>query len=212
MGYWEAGFEVVGVDINPQPRYPFELVRSDVRSLPDDFLGGFDVIHASPPCQRYSVATAALRASGREYPDLVAPVRERLQQWGGSYVIENVPGAPLENPVQLCGSAFGLRVRRHRLFESNVFLSGPPACDHGWQRPRYRRMATTKKRAETAGLSGVVGVYKHTDYKGEGRLREIAMGIDWMTQDELAEAIPPAYTRWIGRKLMDAPSLLLRVG
>lgn len=200
MGYHRAGFEVVGVDIEGHPDYPFELIEADAMAVlvDPDFLDTFDAIHASPPCPRYSTATPA---SAREnHPDLVPPVRDALVAWGGPYVIENVPGAPLRNPLRLCGSTFGLRVRRHRLFESNVMLTGAE-CLH-------------------AGQGEIVGVYgAHPDRPGgwlrpDGSSRGVkatsvldaqdAMGIDWMTTwADLADAIPPAYTEFIGRQLVE---------
>jgi DNA (cytosine-5)-methyltransferase 1 len=168
MGYHRAGFEVVGVDINPQPHYPFEFHQADAMTYP---LDGFDAIHASPPCQAYSVATAV------HVP----------------FVIENVPGAPLRGTLLLCGSMFGLEVRRHRIFEGTVPMMSPLGCNH---------------------LGAAVPVYGHTG-AGANRGRERdrgrsngvadwrrAMGIDWMTVNELAESIPPAYTEWIGSHLM----------
>lgn len=188
MGYHRAGFRVVGVDIEPQPRYPFEFHQHDAMTFP---LDGFDVIHASPPCQRYSAINRGMKTS-HKYPDLVSAVRRRLE--GRMYVIENVVGAPLMQPITLCGSHFGLSsgnmwLRRHRWFELPVLLLAP-SCEH------------------PNGLS--IGVYGngtnkwHRDLLGRNitvaEQRE-AMGIDWMTRAELTQAIPPAYTEWIGRRL-----------
>ena len=130
MGYHRAGFdEIVGVDIDPQPNYPFEFVQADAMTYP---LEGFDVIHASPPCRAYSVMKSL--NPDRKHVDLVASIRERLRASGAIYVIENVPGAPLETVAVLCGSMFGLHssrgyLRRHRLFESNILLLAP-GCNH----------------------------------------------------------------------------------
>jgi DNA (cytosine-5)-methyltransferase 1 len=197
-GYHRAGFDVIGIDKEPHADYPFPMIVGDAMEYLADaeFLAQFDVIHASPPCPRYSTATPA-EARDR-HPDLVGPVREALKVWGGTYVIENVPGAPLDHPVLLCGSAFGLRVRRHRLFESNAFLMSP-GCYHGTRTP--------------------VGVYgQHADRKqhfrpGTGTSRAVkatsvadaqdAMGIDWMTRwEDLADAIPPAMTEFLGSQLV----------
>lgn len=193
VGYARAGFEVVGVDIAPQPNYPFEFYRADALEFP---LGGFDVIHASPPCQAYSVATKAW--NGRDdHPELIAPVRRRLVESGAAYVIENVQGAPLEDALLLCGSSFGLDVRRHRLFESNVPLVGP-TCNHRLHTPRFPAL-----RSGRTTLASVVGVFG----TGGGDAKDIvawkrAMRIDWMvTKHELAESIPPAYTEFLGRQL-----------
>ena len=136
MGYHRAGFEVVGVDIKKQKRYPFEFIQADaLEVLADkDFINGFDVIAASPPCQTHSITQHLRNAQGKTTTklDLIPETREALQAWGGKYIIENVPGAPLINPVTLCGSSFGLKVRRHRQFESNLVLTGLP-CDHKTQ-------------------------------------------------------------------------------
>lgn len=209
VGYARAGFEAVGVDIARQPRYPFAFRQGDAISALEralwyrdsgrralDFdLADFDAIHASPPCQRYTNLVK------REYPDLIAPIRDLLEATGLPYVIENVPGAPLKDPVRLCGSMFGLDVRRHRLFETNWPL-GQPDCRHSRQTPRFRSL--DKKMADAGRLASVVGVHGHINYAGEFELRCKAMDIDWMTNDELVEAIPPAYTEFIGEALQVA--------
>jgi len=197
MGYHRAGFEVVGVDIKSQPRYPFEFICEDALHTlwMASFVSDFDAIHASPPCQAFTSLKGMHNAL--EHADLLTPTRELLRETRLPYVIENVPGAPMNGShVTLCGSAFGLgsgdaELRRHRHFESNVPLLIPP-CHHG-QRER------------------VIGVYgghgrdrrrkvNTQDYSVEER-RE-AMGIDWMTGTELSQAIPPAYTEFIGTQLM----------
>ena len=195
MGYHLAGFEVVGVDIEPHPDYPFEFHLADALEVE---LDGFDAIHASPPCHAYSTVTGRNARNRREYPDLVAPTRERLRAAGVPYVIENVVGAPLLDAFMLCGSAFGLDVRRHRLFEPGGWhpVLVPP-CAHHWQRPRFRSLDSRQKVP-----ASVVGVHGHLNYPGELELRRAAMGIDWMTNDDLTQAIPPAYTEWIGRQLL----------
>ena len=125
-GYNQAGFDIVGVDITPQPNYPFPFVQADALQLDPKFLLSFDAVHASPPCQSYSVL-AKRTGNGSSWPRLIEPVREMLVQSGLPYVIENVVGAPLLNPIQLCGTMFpGLRVLRHRLFEVNVEVVPPP--------------------------------------------------------------------------------------
>lgn len=196
-GYERAGFDVVGVDNRPQPRYPFEFHQADALTFPFD---GFDVIHASPPCQHYStVAGDARQNHGASYPDLIEAIRGRLRGWGGPYVIENVINSPLIDPVRLCGSSFGLDLRRHRLFESNVNLRVPP-CDHAWQTPRFQSLdGNMVKRGR---LASVVGVHGNCNYAGEFALRCKAMGIDWMTNAELTQAIPPVYTECLGRQLV----------
>jgi DNA (cytosine-5)-methyltransferase 1 len=203
VGYHRAGFDVVGVDNRPQPHYPFQFVKADALLFVEGLgahwggweLEEFDAIHASPPCQAYSSLTGRW-ARQHLHPDLVAMTRELLQATGLPYVIENVEGAPLENPARLCGSWFGLDLHRHRLFETNWPLMSTP-CSHHWQRPRFRSLDKRQK-----GLAAVVGVHGHVNYAGERELREQAMGIDWMTPAELVEAIPPAYTELIGHQLM----------
>lgn len=196
MGYHRAGFDVVGVDIKPQPRYPFEFVQSDALEFLAQNGTQFDAIHASPPCHAYSTVTGRNRHNRRLYPDLVAETRDGLRRAGVSYIIENVVGAPLIGPVLLCGSSFGLDVRRHRIFESNVGLL-VPACDHAWQTPRFRSLDGRQK-----SLATVIGVHGHLNYPGELALRCLAMGIDWMTNAELTQAIPPAYTEYLGHQLL----------
>lgn len=197
MGYHRAGFDVVGVDIKPQSHYPFEFIQADAVTFP---LEGFGAIHASPPCQRYStIGKQNSRRSGKEYPDLYEPIRARLQATGVPWVVENVIGAPYRSGFVLCGSKFGLDVRRHRNFETSHLMM-PPLCNHQAQAPRFR---TPDKRRSSA-LASVVGVYGNTNYAGHRSLREAAMGIDWMTMHELTQAIPPAYTEWIGAQLLAA--------
>ena len=161
-------------------------------------LSGYDFIWASPPCQAYSVGTK--RWNPDQYPDLIAPVRERLEQAGVAYVIENVPGSPLRQPVRLCGAMFGLRVVRHRHFESNVQLYVPKHRRHHEPvfRPALDGTDRTVKRSwymTVAGHGGHSSSYKLADWKA-------AMGIDWMNRSELIEAIPPAYSEFIGKQAM----------
>jgi DNA (cytosine-5)-methyltransferase 1 len=187
-GYARAGFEVVGVDLHPQPNYPYEFHQADAMTFP---LDGFDAVHASPPCQPF---TAYRRRDpdvvGANYLDLVDATRRALEATGLPYVIENVPGAPLRSPVQFCGSSFGLDVRRHRLFEANWPLVAPP-CNHAWQTPRFPPATNRANLRRTVE----VGAYRCA------RLSPAAMRIEWMTNREISEAIPPAYTEFIGRQL-----------
>lgn len=208
MGLHQAGFEVVGVDIAPQPNYPFRFIRADaLKALASArFLSNFVFVWASPPCQAYSGLRALWPDS--EHPDLIEPVRHLLGASGLPWVIENVPGAPLHKPMRLCGSTFGLRVRRHRLFESNLSLRDVP-CHHEWQdahRPYITHQSSSRNGQRRTGC---VPVYGHSQVKGQGAAApnhrfyaSVAMGIDWMTRAELAEAIPPAYARFIGRQVL----------
>lgn len=191
MGYHRAGFEVVGVDIKPQPNYPFEFHQADAPEAARRW-ERFDAIHASPPCQSFTAYRRKGHGVGDGYPDLITDTRAHLRMIGIPYVIENVPGAPLEDPVQLCGSSFGLDVRRHRLFETNWPLD-VPLCDHSWQKPRFPP-ATNRTNLRKTVEVGVWRIPLET--------QQAAMGIDWMTLPELSEAIPPAYTEHIGRQLL----------
>lgn len=197
-GYRRAGFdEIVGVDVIDQPRYPFEFIRADAMAFP---LEGFDAVHASPPCKRFTVAGAVARANRPSlfdpWEDLLTPTRERLIAAGVVYAIENVPGAPMVDPVVLCGSAFGLDVRRHRLFESNVPLTGS-GCRHDLQ-------------PHPVGVYGTGGAWTRTQPGGggvkvAGADAAAALGIDWTDkQTELSQAIPPAYTEHVGRHVLAA--------
>jgi DNA (cytosine-5)-methyltransferase 1 len=186
-GYARAGFEVVGVDLVDQPRYPFEFHRADALEFP---LDGFDAIHASPPCQRYSAITRVAGRSG-DHPDLVDPIRTRLLATGLPYVIENVEGAPLRDAFLLCGSSFGLAVRRHRRFE---LLDPPllvPPCQHDGPALQVNGHPGGSSRRDPRMRFGSVAEWR------------VGMGVDWMTGPELAEAIPPAYTEWVGSRLLE---------
>jgi DNA (cytosine-5)-methyltransferase 1 len=182
-GLHDAGFEVVGVDIKPQSNYPFAFVQADALTFD---LRGFDFIWASPPCQAF---TLAQRIQKRSHPDLIAPIRKRLVKTGRPYVIENVVGAPLVNPILLCGSMFkGLRVYRHRLFESNFAARAPRKCAHAY---RVAKMGRPPKPDE---FMHVVG-----NFSGAEQARR-AMQIDWMSRDELRESIPPVYAEYLARE------------
>ena len=198
MGYARAGFEVVGMDINPQPRYPFKFIQADALQLDPEFLASFDAIHASPPCQSYS-DLAKRNGNADKWPRLIEPVREMLVRSGLPYVIENVEGAPLINPVVLCGTMFkGLRVIRHRLFESNILILTPP---HGKYHPICH---TFDKRKSQYGKTDEMKDFVSVNGGGNCSVAAArdAMGIDWMTKNELNEAIPPVYTQLIGEQLL----------
>ena len=194
MGYHQAGFtEIVGVDIEDQPNYPFEFIQGDVFEVMGGFLsanklGEFDLIHASPPCQAYSTAQ---RLWGNVHPDLIRVVYTVLHASDRPWVIENVPGAPLQYPFELCGAMFGLGTYRHRLFDESGFRVQVP--NHPAHSTPTTKMGRPPKRGE---MMHVVG-----NFSGVQRARE-AMGIHWMTRDELKEAIPPAYTKFIGEQFI----------
>jgi DNA (cytosine-5)-methyltransferase 1 len=211
MGYHQAGFDVVGVDINPQPRYPFEFIRNDVFEWGPDALRDFDAIHASPPCQGYSEMRHAPGAKGA--PRLIAATRALLRAqteyaWSYTkpipYVIENVVGArsAMINPTLLCGTMFGLGtqghdLQRHRLFETSFPMSAPQ-CRHGESPVVGVYGGHARRRSAKHGGRGTRDVWEG----GHKAAASEAMGIDWMTLGELSEAIPPAYTRFIGEQLM----------
>lgn len=189
VGYARAGFEVVGVDNRPQPNYPFEFHLADAMAYP---LDGFDVIHASPPCQRYSRATIYHPGRQNAHPDLVDPCRARLEAGGRPWIIENVVEAPLRNPIKLCGTMFDLRVYRHRNFEAWPPIYWPPMHYRHPERP-----AAVGRRVPSHGYMTVAGHFVNIP------AARLAMGIDWpMTRHELAQAIPPAYTEWLGARLL----------
>ena len=185
-GLRRAGFDVIGVDIEPQPRYPFPFVQGDATTLN---LCNFDLVWASPPCQAF---TLAQRIQGNKHPDLIEPTRQILKAAGAPYVIENVPGAPLVNPFELCGAMFGLRVYRHRLFETSFNVEVPAHPEHT---ASLCKMGRPPKDNE---FMHVVG-----NFSGVQMARE-AMDINWMVRNELSEAIPPAYAEYIGRQAREA--------
>jgi DNA (cytosine-5)-methyltransferase 1 len=199
MGYSRAGFEVVGVDIEPQMNYPWEFVQDDATRQPFVALAAkdFDAIHASPPCQAFT----AYRRSGNvgSYPDLIARTRELLKATGLPYVIENVEGAPLENPVRICGTGLGNDLQRHRLFETNFPLMGVP-CAHGRNAPNRFIGGRSRERGGPRVLArNTIEVGRwNQDFESQQR----AMGVNWMTLEELSEAIPPSYTDHVGRYLL----------
>lgn len=191
MGYHRAGFEVTGVDIKHGKRYPFKYSRLNVMDLQPSDLAEYDLIHASPPCQTHSITRNLRIAQGKQTDklDLIEPTRALLKASGKPYIIENVPGAPLFKPILLCGSAFSLKVRRHRLFESNLVLEGT-TCDH-------------KKQGRPVGVYGSMRDEIPSGGKTATSIEEAreAMGIDWMIWGELVEAIPPVYTEYLGKQI-----------
>lgn len=187
-GYYMAGFDVVGVDVAKQPRYPFPFFQADALAFVEEFGIHFDAIHASPPCQAF---TKAHKLQGNEHPDLITPLRPILQRLGKPYVIENVEGAPLHAPVTLCGASFGLRTYRHRLFETNWTLPEPV------HQPHHAPLTKMGRPPVDGEFMHIVG---HFSGVPEGQK---AMGMPWGTQGGLREAIPPAYTLYIGGYLME---------
>jgi DNA (cytosine-5)-methyltransferase 1 len=210
QGLADAGFDVTGIDINPQPHYPNTFIQADVMSLSIDYLREFDFIWASPSCQKYSAMTKRWGNRRNGHPDLIKPVRKMLMESGVPYCIENVCGAPLVNPIMLCGSMFGLQtkhgsqLRRHRLFECSFFVR-QPECRHnkgsvigvygGGQHPGRRIPATIGVYGNSGGSSSRDGIQMFGTQD-----RRDAMGIQWMSGKELSQAIPPAYSRYIAEQ------------
>jgi DNA (cytosine-5)-methyltransferase 1 len=201
VGYHRAGFDVVGVDIVRQPDYPYEFHQADALTFD---LTGYDAIHASPPCKAFTPAGNASRTEQRLFPmhdNLLTPMLERLACQPITWVVENVPDAPMPaGSVTYCGSSFGLDVKRHRLFAASVPLLGPE-CNHDTWTPRFQSLDWKARRA--GRLARVVSV--HGNLQGGAdtlKLRQRAMGIDWMPNDRLTQAIPPAYTEHIGRQII----------
>lgn len=191
-GYHRAGFEVVGVDHKKQKNYPFEFIQMDAFEALERFGPHFDVIHASPPCQGYSIMQNLGWHKDIDYPLLIDPIRARLLKLGRPYIIENVMGAHLDANY-LCGGMFGLRVYRHRLFETNFFWLAP-----GHPRHTFRQGMPNAPKPRWARQSTSLG----DDEWRKWQLQPDAMGIDWMDKKELTQAIPPAYTEYIGAALI----------
>lgn len=202
-GYARVGFEVIGIDIVDQPNYPYEFIKDDAIGRLEAMIEAWqtlgsapiDAIHASPPCQFYSTVTP----DQTQHQNLIPETRRLLKMSGLPYVIENVAGAAshLEDPIQLCGSSFGLPLRRHRLFETNFPIMAPP-CAHGAQEKRFDIYEHGKwRKSATPAIYGKGG-RKAVEHWPE------ALGIDWMSRDEMAQAIPPAFTEHVGTYLMAA--------
>lgn len=184
-GYSRAGFEVTGIDVASMPRNPHTFIQADALEYLSNHWQEFDAVHASPPCQAHSYLN---NIWVKEYKSFIAATRIILDKTNLPYIIENVPGAPLKSPVILCGNSFGLRVYRHRLFETNWLLVGKPHTKH-MHRAAYGYIPIGDEFYTVSGHYG--------DFHGASR----AMGIDWMSHKGLAQAIPPAYTSWIGTQL-----------
>lgn len=197
-GYHRAGFDITGVDLYDQPNYPFRFVQTNALNI--HFIDGYDAIHASPECQGYCWSTTAPRKAGKVYSDDIPAVRKLLIESGKPYVIENVPTAPLIDPVYLEGPTFALGVIRRRAFETNWRLG----------QPRFRRRKSTimqPSKKDTEVLLQKSAYCQVTTSGSDGWSCRVAdwrkaMGIDWMTRGEITQAIPPAYTKYIGQYLM----------
>lgn len=189
-GYRRAGWNLTCVDITPQPHNPFAFVQADALHFLAEFWRDFDAVHISPPCQRFSDMSACRPGLAEKYPDLIGAARGLLDLTGLPYVIENVPGSPLRPDLTLCGHMFGLELYRHRIFETNWFAWQPEHVAHTLPASK----AGHWKPGTIMSISGHVSPI--------AKAREV-MGIDWMNRDELAEAIPPTYTEFIGRQLIE---------
>ena len=195
-GIARAGFDVTGIDIDPQPNYPFQFMQGDALCSSIEWLRSFDFIWASPPCQ---FATAYKRRIDHVKPaeNLIPKTRALLLAAGVPFVIENVPGArrELRAPVILCGSSFGLDIRRHRYFEAHGFTIPRLRCDHAWQTPRFPP-ATNRKNLRSTVEIGVWRIPMDVQQRAMG-------GCEWMERPELSQAIPPAYAEHIARACRD---------
>lgn len=189
-GLARAGFDVTGVDIAPQRHYPYTFLQADVALLDNEFLAGFDLIWASPPCQRWTNGAGRWRTRS-DHPDLIGPTRCRLREAGRPFVLENVANSPLRRDLLLCGAMFGFRLIRHRIFEIHGFSVPQPA-----HRPHHTESVTVT--GHTGGSStrdGTAGFGSIADWRE-------AMGIDWLPASKLREAVPPAYAEHIGRAFL----------
>lgn len=191
-GYLRAGFDVTGVDIVAHKNNPHRFVLADALEYVAAHGHEYDAIHASPPCQAYTQSALSQRNAGKVYPDLLAKTRDALNETGRPWVIENVPGAPMEAHFKLCGCLFGLKLRRERWFETSwgAFALRPP-CHHPFPVVSVVGHGTPTWVREKLGFNPTIRDYRE------------AMGIDWMNRDELSQAIPPAYTEFIGSRLLD---------
>ena len=201
VGYHRAGFEVVGVDIEPQPNYPFKFIQADAIHYLLEHGHEYVIVHASPPCQKWTCSTATQRKKGKKYLDLITATRNALLYTGKPYIIENVPQAPIHPDIVLMGHMFGLKVLRKRHFETSFFMLQP-----GIIKP-----VGTVKEGDYSSIFGK-GAYKKSKNNKmpkhkKNTVRETwayAMGIDWFMKDvELSEAIPPAYTEYIGKQAIE---------
>ena len=203
-GYARAGFDITGVDIKDQPNYPYKFIKTDAVEYLRDHGHEYDVIHASPPCQKHTKAQQLAKARNGgvypEHPDFIQPIRELLVELGKPYIIENVQGAPLIDPLPLYGSQFNLKTQRCRLFESNLQLSPPEKQNQKMKTPAAGNGLGDDGSISICGSGGVRGL----------NAKQIKLywgfalgGIDWMSRQEMAECIPPAYTEFIGKQAIN---------
>lgn len=190
-GYEKAGFDVTGVDLFPQKRHRGKFIQSDAIEYLLEYGHLYDAVHASPPCQEYSTASMQFRISGKEYPDLVSETRQALKKVGKPYIIENVPNSPLINPILLCGSMFGMRTYRHRLFESSINLTAPLHPKHT---AKNTKMGRKPKDGEFIQYVG--------HFSGVKEVQDMC-GTPWLGQYELAQSIPPQYTEFLGHQMRE---------
>jgi len=184
-GYQQAGFEVTGIDNQAQPRYPGQFIKGDAIHFLVKNWKSFDVIHASPPCQAYTKLNHKNKPSSSHDLERIIPI---LKSTGKPFVVENVEMAPMPKSIKLNGLMFGLNVFRQRIFYSNIFLMEPGQVPVKRSRVKHKRIFTV---AGNGAKGDTLSNWSN------------AMGIDWMTKKELAQAIPPAYTKWIGEQLMN---------
>lgn len=207
-GYARAGFDVTGVDYRSQPHYPYRFILADAVDYVSRYGSQFDVIHASPPCHDHSSLRHVTGPDGTR--QTLAEIRHQLIKIGRPYIIENVVGAELIDPLRLCGTEFGLvavdhtgqkvQLRRHRLFESNLFLAGAGGCNHDSRNGRVAGVYGGG--AEPDSTSSKRNTGKRGGYRPRDKTRAELMGIDWMNRAELAQAIPPAYTEFLGGQVL----------
>lgn len=190
FGYEQAGFKVTGIDIEPQPKHRGLFIQADAIEYLKKHYQDYDVIHASPPCQAYSMASMQFRKAGKKYVDLIEETRQELIKTGKPYIIENVPDSPLINPIVLCGAMFGMKTYRHRLFESNIQIEQPLHPAHNAPNAKMGRKPKEGEFIQYVGhFSGVKMVQDMT-------------GLHWLGQYELAQSIPPQYTKYIGEQVI----------
>jgi DNA (cytosine-5)-methyltransferase 1 len=207
MGISQAGYDVTGVDIEPQPEYPHRFLLGNAL---DADLSGYDFVWASPPCQCFTKYKNCRPNLADKYQDLIAATRAKLTAWGGVWIMENVVGAPLVNPITLCGSMFGLDVRRHRLFESNVPLQ-QPSCNHSIWKPNRFPGGRSRERGHARILCR--GTMEIGRWNIPLAAQKTAMGMEWVTDlRKLSEAIPPVYAEYLARQIMRVTARLNRQG